>query len=156
MSWHWINPETGAGKAAQALRPGGTLAVFWNVAQPPQTLAAAFSAVYARVLPDSPLARMPRDPLAAYEPILTRTAEGIRQTAAFRPPCRWQVDWEHDYTTAQWLEQVPTFGGHSQLAASQLDQLLAGIAAAIDADGGSFTARYAAVAITATRQPGVP
>lgn len=153
MTWHWIDPTPGATKAAALLRPCGRLAVFWNIGRPPRELAHGFAAVYARVLPDTPFAAMPSDPLAAYERLFTKTAEEIRLTAAFDEPQRSQVDWEHRYTTNQWLEQVPTFGGHSQLPPGQLEQLLVGIAAAIEATGGSFDMRYAAVAITANRHP---
>jgi SAM-dependent methyltransferase len=38
QAWHWIDPVAGAARAAQALRPGGLLAVFWNVAQLPPDL----------------------------------------------------------------------------------------------------------------------
>src|SRR5215216_3551484 len=31
QTWHWIDPVAGAAKAAQVLRPGGRLALFWNV-----------------------------------------------------------------------------------------------------------------------------
>src|SRR5579875_814962 len=54
MTWHWVNPVAGAAKAAEVLRPGGLLAVFWNIARPPSHLAEAFSGVYRRVLPDTP------------------------------------------------------------------------------------------------------
>src|SRR4029077_6484020 len=30
QAWHWVDPVAGAVKAAQALHPGGRLAVFWN------------------------------------------------------------------------------------------------------------------------------
>jgi SAM-dependent methyltransferase len=30
QAWHWVTPEIRYHKAAQALRPGGTLALFWN------------------------------------------------------------------------------------------------------------------------------
>src|SRR5947208_4459723 len=30
QAWHWVDPVAGAAKAAQVLRPGGRLAVFWN------------------------------------------------------------------------------------------------------------------------------
>lgn len=153
MTWHWVDPAAGATKAADVLRPGGRLAAFWNVGRPPPQLARAFSAVYRRVLPGTPFAAMPSDALAAYERILKKAADEIRQTAAFDEPQRWRLDWEHRYTTDEWLEQIPTFGGHSRLAPTQLDQLLTGIADAIDATGGSFTMRYAAVAITASRRP---
>ena len=55
QAWHWVDPVAGAAKAAEVLRPGGRLAVFWNVFQPPPDLAEAFAAVYRRVLPDSPI-----------------------------------------------------------------------------------------------------
>ena len=152
-TWHWVDPTAGARKAAFLMRPRGLLAVFWNIARPPAELTRAFSAVYKRVLPDTPFAAIPSDPLAAYEPILARAANEIRQTAAFAEPRRWKIDWAQRYTTDQWLDQVPTFGGHSRLVPAQLDELLNGIAAAIDTNGGSFTTRYATVAITASRQP---
>jgi SAM-dependent methyltransferase len=152
MTWHWVDPTARAMKAAALLRPRGRLAVFWNVGRPPGDLGQAFSATYKRALLGTPFAALPNDPLAAYERIFAKTADEIRRTAAFDEPQRWQIDWEHSYTTDQWLEQVPTFGGHSQLAPAVLDQLLTGFAAAIDATGGSFTMRYAAVAITASRR----
>ena len=67
QAWHWVDPVAGAAKAAQALRPAGRLAVFWN-------------------------------------------AFGF-------PP--------------------------------ELDELLAGIGAAVDAAGGGFTMRYTTVVVTA-------
>ncbi|HJS97045.1 MAG TPA: class I SAM-dependent methyltransferase [Solirubrobacteraceae bacterium] len=152
MTWHWVDPTAGAAKAAALLRPGGRLAAFWNVGQPPRELAQAFSVVYERVLPNTPFAAMPRDPLAAYERFFTSTADEIRSVGAFGDVQRWQLDWQQSYTTAQWLDQVPTFGGHSQFSSSTLEELLDGIGTAIDGIGGSFTMRYAAVAVAATRQ----
>jgi hypothetical protein len=67
-------------------------------------------------------------------------------------PERWRFDWHQRYTKAQWLEQVPTFGGHSQVEPAQLEELLAGIGAAIDDIGDGFTMEYAALAVTARRR----
>jgi SAM-dependent methyltransferase len=39
QAWHWVDPVAGAAKAAQVLRPGGRLAVFWNMDQPPPEVA---------------------------------------------------------------------------------------------------------------------
>jgi hypothetical protein len=36
------------------------------------------------------------------------------------------------YTRDEWLKQVPTSGGHSQFPSDRLEELLAGIGAAID------------------------
>jgi SAM-dependent methyltransferase len=43
QAWHWVDPDAGARKAAEALRPGGRLAVFWNLGTlaAPRTVARA-------------------------------------------------------------------------------------------------------------------
>ncbi|HTU80217.1 MAG TPA: class I SAM-dependent methyltransferase [Solirubrobacteraceae bacterium] len=151
MTWHWVDPEAGALKAAQVLRPYGLLALFWNVHQPPAELAGAFAEVYQRVLPDTPFAAAPRDPVAGYGQLLDTVAAGIKTTSAFTDPERSRVDWERRYTTEEWREQIPTFGGHSTLAPEKLDQLLSGIKAAIELSGGTFTMRYVALTLTAHR-----
>ncbi len=151
QTWHWVDPVAGAGKAAQVLRPGGRLAVFWNVAQPPPEVGEACSAVYRRVLPDLPVYRRIMPGLEGYSVLLTKAAAGIRAVDGFSDPEQWRSDWEQSYTRDEWLDQVPTFGGHSQFPPAKLKELLAGLGAAIDAVGESFTMRYTAAAVTAAR-----
>ncbi len=151
QSWHWVDPVAGAAKAAQALRPGGRLAVFWNVFEPPPDLGEGFSEVYRRVLPDSPFSRGAVGGLQGYSVLFAKAAEGIRAAGAFSDPEQWRFDWERSYTRDEWLDQVPTFGGHSQFPPATLGELLAGIGAAIDAAGGSFTMDYTAAVVTAAR-----
>jgi SAM-dependent methyltransferase len=152
QSWHWVDPVAGAAKAARVLRPGGRLAVFWNVDQPPPDLAEAFAAVYRRVMPDSLAAgRWATTGSDAYSMLCVKAADGIRQAGAFGDPEQWQFDREQSYTRDEWLDCVPTAGGHSQFPPAKLEAVLAGIGAAIDATGGSFTMHYTAVVVTATR-----
>jgi SAM-dependent methyltransferase len=151
QSWHWVDPLAGAVKARDVLRPGGRLALFWNVFQPPPEIARSFAAVYGRVLTDERGHVWARPALEAYSRVFTNAADGIRQAGAFGDPEQWRFDWERSYTRSEWLDQVPTHGGHGQLPSAQHEELLAGIGAAIDAAGGSFTMGYAAVAITAAR-----
>ncbi|UWE09360.1 class I SAM-dependent methyltransferase [Actinacidiphila bryophytorum] len=153
QAWHWIDPAAGAERAALVLRPGGLLAPFWNVARLPQDLAEAVREVYARVLPDAPVYRRVQPGLDAYVPILDTAADGIRQAGAFTEPERWRFDWQRAYTRDEWLDQVPTFGGHSGFPPAVLAALLSGIGEAVDAAGGGFTVDYAAVALAATRLP---
>ena len=47
------------------------------------------------------------DPLAAYDAIMDRAALPTAERERF--------DWERTYTRDEWLDQVPTFAGHSQL-----------------------------------------
>jgi SAM-dependent methyltransferase len=143
QTWHWIEPVAGATKAASVLRPGGRLTAFWNVMAPPPDLAAAFSAVYRRALPDwDPWAHGPLD---AYTAILDRTADGMR-AAGFGEPERWRYEWERSYTREEWLDAVRTGGDVARMTPDQLEALLAGLGEAL---GESFTMPYAAVAISA-------
>lgn len=149
QTWHWVDPVLGAARAAAVLRPGGRLAAFWNTFGFPPDLTDALAAVYARVLPDSPFAAGMLAGPAAYSGQLARTADGIRATGAFGEPEQWRVDWERTYSRDEWLDMVPTAGGINRLPRDRLAELLAGIGAAVDAVGGSFTMSYAAVAVTA-------
>lgn len=152
QAWHWVDPVAGAAKAAAALRPGGRLAVFWNVAQPPAGLAAAFAEVYGRVLPDSPMVTSMRATGPdAYDPLCAAAADGIRQAGAYGEPERWRDDWQRTYTRDAWLDLLPTQGLLTRLPATVLDEILAGTGAAIDAVGGSFPMRYSTVTVTAVR-----
>ena len=150
QAWHWVDPVAGAAKAAQALHPGGRLAVFWNAFQPPRGLAEAFAEVHRQVMPDSPnFWAMPM--LDSYLTMCAQAADGIRQAGAFGDQEQWRFGWERHYTRDEWLDQVPTLGPHTQLPPATLDDLLAGIGAAIDAAGGGFTMQYTTVAVTAAR-----
>ncbi|TWF82019.1 ubiquinone/menaquinone biosynthesis C-methylase UbiE [Pseudonocardia hierapolitana] len=151
MAWHWVDPVAGAAKAARVLRPGGRLALFWYVFQPSSDLAEAFSAVYRRVLPDSPFAKGAMPGLDAYSAFLTKATEGMRQAGGFGEPEQWRFDRDRSYTRDEWLEFVPTSGGHHLFPPDVREELLAGIGAAVDAVGGSFTMHFTTVAVTAVR-----
>jgi hypothetical protein len=151
QTWHWVDPVAGAAKAAEALRPGGRLAVFWNVFQPSPDVREAFSAVYRRVMPDLPFNPWAMPASDGYSVLCTKAAAGIREVGTFGDPEQWRFDWERSYTRDEWLDQLPTHGGHTQLPSAQLEELLAGVGAAIDATGGSFTMGYAAMVVTAAR-----
>ncbi|MFZ2058017.1 MAG: class I SAM-dependent methyltransferase [Acidimicrobiales bacterium] len=151
QTWHWVDPVAGAAKAAEALRPGGRLAVFWNAGQPPPDVTEAFAAVYRRVMPDLPFNPWAMPALDGYSVLCTRAAAGIREVGAFGDPEQWRFDWERSYTRDEWLDQLPTIGGHTQIPPAQLEELSAGIGATIDVVGGSFTMGYAAVVVTAAR-----
>ena len=152
QAWHWVDPVAGAAKAARALRPGGWLVVFWNAAQFPGDLSEAFSAAYRRAMPDSPMSRglgMPGPEI--YGTMTAKAADAMRQAGGFDEAQQWRFDWDRPYTRDEWLDQVPTFGGHSQLPPATLEQVLEAMGAAIDKAGGSFTVRYATMAAAGVR-----
>jgi SAM-dependent methyltransferase len=151
QTWHWVDPVTGAVKAAKVLRTHGRFAAFWNTFQFSPDLRESLGAVFARVLPDSPFSRGMFAGPEAYAGILAKTADGIRLTGWFDEPEQWRTDWERTYTRDQWLTVVPTAGGLNQLPQDKLDQLLSGIGRAIDDVGGSFTMNYAVMTVTAAK-----
>jgi SAM-dependent methyltransferase len=151
-AWHWVDPVAGAAKAAEVLRPGGRLAVFWHVFQLPADVAEAFAAVYQRVVPDSPFNLQSRRPaLDLYKGMFTKAADGIRKAGRFSDPEQWRFDWEQPYTRDAWLDQMPTHGSLTQLLPDKLAEVLEGVGTAIDAMGGSFTMPYITMAVTAAR-----
>jgi SAM-dependent methyltransferase len=111
QAWHWVDPVAGAAKAAQVLRPGGRLAVFWHVFQLPSEVAEAFVVVYQRLVPDSPFnLQATRQALDGYQVLFTKAADGIRGVGGFSDPEQWRFDWERPYTRDEWLDQLPTVG----------------------------------------------
>jgi SAM-dependent methyltransferase len=151
QAWHWIDSVAGAAKAARALRPGGLFAVFWNAMEPPPDLAEAFEAVFRRVTTEHPLHRgMPGGD--AYVTLCTRAADAAREVGGFGEPQQWRFEWDRPYTRDEWLDVLPTFGGlATQLPPPQLQDLLAGVGAAIDAAGGTFQMHYTTVALATAR-----
>lgn len=152
QSWHWVDPVVGAVKAAHVLRPGGRLAIFGHVYEPPAEVAEPFAAAYRRVAPDSPLNGQPaRRPLDLYQAAYAKFGDKIRETEQFDEPEQWRFDWEQSYTRDQWLGLLPTTGGLTQLRPDQLAEVLDAVGGAIDSLGGRFTMNYTTLAATAVR-----
>ena len=152
QSWHWVDPVAGAAKAAQVLRPGGLLAIFGHVYEPPIEVAEPFAAAFRRVLPDSPFADLPaRRPLERYQAAYAGIADRIRETESFGEPEHWRFDWDQPYTRDQWLGLLPTTGGLTRLRPDQLAVILDEVGTAIDGLGGGFTMHYTTLATTAAR-----
>ncbi|MGW1737887.1 class I SAM-dependent methyltransferase [Nocardia sp. NPDC001965] len=152
QSWHWVDPVTGAAKAADVLRPGGRLAIFGHVYEPPAEVAEPFAAAFRRVAPDSPFSGQPaRRPLELYRAGYAEFADRIRRTRQFGDPEQWRFDWQQSYTRDRWLELLPTTGGLTRLRADQLAEILDAVGEAVDSLGGSFTMDYTTLATVATR-----
>ncbi len=152
QAWHWVDPVLGASKAAEVLRPGGRIALFWNAMSFPADFAEAFSGVYRHVVPELPFFRSGTPGgVASYAPLLDKATDGIRQSGAFAGTEQWHFTWERPYPRDEWLEQMPTFGGHALVAPEKLAELLTGIGDVVDAAGGSFTMGYTAVVLTTTQ-----
>jgi SAM-dependent methyltransferase len=152
QAWHWVDPVAGAAKAATILRPGGLLALFWNVFQAPPDVGAAFDEIYPRMVPEMPQVSWARPAIDHYDGFLAKASDGIGQMSAFDKPELWRYEWDRPYTRDEWLDQVPTQGFHTQLPPDRLRELLTELGTALDALGGRFIGHYTTVAVAGRRQ----
>jgi SAM-dependent methyltransferase len=155
QAWHWVQPVTGARKAAEVLRPCGRLTVFWNFEQPRPEVAEVLSEVYRRVAPDSLAARRWAAGSTKYSTVLTTAADAMREVGAFEDHEQWRFDWTQTYSRDEWLDLLPTHSDHRQLPDVKQAEVLAGVAAAIDSVGGSLSMDYHCVAVSAARSVAV-
>jgi SAM-dependent methyltransferase len=153
QAWHWVDPVAGAAKAARVLRPGGRLAAFWHVFEPPRDVAEAVGAVYRRVVPDSPFSFQARPRQADRNATLftSKAADGMRQAGGFGDPEQCRYDWERSYTRDEWLDQLASSGAVTQLPPDKLAEVLEGVGAALDTMGGRFPVSMITAAIIAAR-----
>lgn len=156
QSWHWVDPVAGATKAAQVLRPGGLLAIFGHVYEPPAEIADAFAVALASVAPETPFASRsgragPGTALAAYRAGYAKVAEAVGDTGRFSEPESREFTWDHRYSRDDWLRLLPTTGGLTRLKPDQLTVILEAVGRAIDQRGGSFTLSFTTLAVVASR-----
>jgi SAM-dependent methyltransferase len=154
QAWHWVDPVAGAAKAAQVLRPGGLLAIFGHVYDPPGEVAEPVAEV-AEGGPAGPGAA-PRDGRTAldiYRAMFEAMADGIGRAGGFAEPDRWHFDWQRSYTRDEWLDLVPTTGALTRVAPDELAGVLERVGAAIDRMGGVFVMHYITLALAAVRAP---
>lgn len=152
QAWHWVDPVAGARRAAQVLRPGGRLALFWNVASADPETADAFAEVYRQVVGEHPFLSRALRRQSDYRAFNGRANDGIRESGSFDEPEDWKYEWDRTYSRDEWLDVVPTQGGHHAMAPEQLEKVLAGIGAVIDAAGGSLPIHYDVTVATAVRR----
>jgi SAM-dependent methyltransferase len=156
QAWHWVDPVKGAAKAAQVLRPGGLLAVYWHIFDPPADVGRAFDDALHRVAPDAPLHRraddnQPGNPAVELQQRnLARAVDGVRSTGRFGEPEQWRFEWQRHYTRDEWLDHLPTTAMLTRLTPQDQETVLDAVRAAIDSIGDGFTMDYVTLAAAAT------
>ena len=149
QAWHWVDPSLGARRAASVLKPGGTLAIFWNRGGHDAPTQAALNEAYVRFAPalvakeSVPLRNEPSD--------RSDDIAAIAATHLFAP-CQLRIyEWTHQYSRDEWLDQLGTHSDHIALEPQQRAALLDAVGATIDRLGGSITLYYATELIIAQR-----
>lgn len=143
-AFHWLDPARGLARAADALRPGGTLAILSNEQPLPlEGFQLQAQPVYRRVFPDAP-------PPEAWPSTEERIAEVARQFALeprFGPVTVLRHAWSRRYTRDAYLRLLRTYSDHGTLPDDRWTVLARGLSRIIDADyGGSIDRPYLTVA----------
>jgi len=149
QSWHWVDPERGTRRAAEALRAGGRIALFWNTGRFPDALRARLDTVYEGLEPELDWATPPAATAAGE--LDTHVVAPLTASGAFGPPVVHELEWRSSFTTAAWLDQLATHSDHRVLPAGRREALLAAVGAALDDAGGSFEMAYTTSLVLAVR-----
>lgn len=130
QAWHWIDPEAGARRAAEALRPAGTLVLAWNVGSLDPEVDARVQDVYARQAPhlrrSAALGGVTGDALGEL---------GTLPAGGFAEPERRTYRWSLRRSTDEWLGLLATHSDHSTLPPQQLATLLDALRTAVGEAG---------------------
>ncbi|GAA0407104.1 class I SAM-dependent methyltransferase [Streptomyces luteireticuli] len=140
QAWHWTAPEVRWSLARENLRPGGTIALFWNdwyVSD--DALREAVAAVHDRHLPDRPphsiLEKVPRDSVMARDSWVPRE---LLADGGFTDVTHRQYPSVHHRSTAGLVDVLSSLSFYRALRPATREALLADTARAVDAHGGGL------------------
>ncbi|MQY36638.1 Trans-aconitate 2-methyltransferase [Streptomyces sp. RB17] len=140
-AFHWIDPAVRVTKAADALRPGGALAVVrtQHVRGGTEQFFVEVQRCYERFDPATPPGlRLP----AAADVDGSDHAQEVARSGRFGPTAFRRYEQDLTYTTAEYLELLRTYSGHRALPPAARTGLLECIAALVEQRyGGRVTKR---------------
>lgn len=142
QAWHWVEFDRGLAVAANALRPGGLLAVWWNL----------------NGCWEGELRRAINDAYRVHAPELARNFAATPPFAAgaslegFEPLRVRTYDWTEDYDARSFVELMSTHSDHILLAPERREALGAAVGEAIERiGGGRLSYPYRTSMLTARR-----
>jgi SAM-dependent methyltransferase len=129
QAFHWVDPDVGYRKAAQALKPGGSLALIWNLADEARSmLAQELDQVYTAHGSDWRL--------QPFEEKQQQRARELSNSPYFLAPTVKQYAWSQHYSTQQYLDLVATQSDYLIQPVEQQRELLNAIATVLNPHGG--------------------
>ncbi|MFD4023912.1 class I SAM-dependent methyltransferase [Streptomyces sp. NPDC058576] len=141
-AFHWIDPAVRVPRAADALRPGGALAVVrsQHVMGGTEEFFVEVQRCYERFDPATPPGMRPP---AADDVDNTDHAEEVARSGRFGRTVFRRYERDLTYTTAEYLDVLRTYSGHRALPEAARSGLLACVAGLIDGRyGGRVSKRY--------------
>jgi len=132
MAFHWLNPEIAYPKAARSLRPGGTIALFWNVHVHSDASEGFFEAtqeIYAREAREIWDHSYEGPPQPDEAPDRTGEIEG---SGVFEAVTRHDYRWDQTYDAEGYIRVLNTYSGHRSLDEASRQRLFRGISDLIE------------------------
>lgn len=147
QAWHWIAPEIRYARAAELLRPGGGLAVFWNR---PRWEGCAYrgelAEAYRRTAPElgPGVGPGPMHPgVEAKQEWWSDWSRELEAAPGFADAEVRSYIWEERYTTDAYVRLLQTHSDHIVLDEAVRRALLEAVADVIDRHGGVLELEYA-------------
>jgi SAM-dependent methyltransferase len=151
-SFHWLDPEVRLHKVADALRPGGGVAIIstHHVAGGDDPFFAEVQRCYETWMPGTPKGL--RLPDAGDVP--HHAGDEFEASGRFTKPAFRRYEREFTYTTREYRDLLSTYSGHRALAADAREGLLGCIGELVDTRfGGRIAKRYLIELAVAYRHP---
>ena len=126
-AFHWLDPAVAYPKVARSLKPGGTIAPFWNEHVHSDASGGFFEAtqrIYAHEAPgifDGDYGGPPRP-----DEVPDRATE-IENSGLFGPAIRRRYGWDQAYDAAEYVRVLDTYSDHRNLEDETRDRLFRGI-----------------------------
>ncbi len=140
QAFHWVPGEIGYPKAARSLKPGGSIALFWNMhAGLHGEIAGELDDVYKRITPEL------ESPQHAVEETIQERSEEIIRSGCFGPLTIRRFPWLSTYQTGEYIGLLNTYSDHIRLPARTRQRLFEEVAGVVEEHGGSIEREYIAV-----------
>ncbi|MDX6263658.1 MAG: hypothetical protein QOH84_5346 [Kribbellaceae bacterium] len=138
-AFHWIDPEVRVPKSADALRPGGLLAIVstHHIAGGSSQLWVDVQDCYRRFTDDADEVGLLRA-----DEVPQKDSGEIDASGRFGPVVVRHFEWEQRYPTAEYLDLLSSYSGHRALTSERRNGLYECVSALINASGGAITKRY--------------
>ncbi|MFP4073111.1 MAG: class I SAM-dependent methyltransferase [Actinomycetota bacterium] len=134
QAWHWVDRQGSFDKAFRLLRPGGVLALMWNI---PLDRYQRHEEIYNRFAPqllaelDERIKR--RD---------SRDWSADMEAAGFVDTRRFTHEWSEELTSDRYRALYSTYSDHMMLDEPDRSRLLDALAESVESDGGTATVEY--------------
>jgi SAM-dependent methyltransferase len=143
QAFHWIDKEIGVPKVAHALKPGGWLAVFWNL--PSDRATPVYDEIQQAYIDITPEMERRQVAQSLTQRVMELKADIGRHKESFPDQSFYRVSWTRQYSGSDYVSLLGTYSDHITLPQVQREKLFEAIQSIIQTYGGFLEKRYTCV-----------